>query len=342
MKKLGSNLDVKGIVIHQLNKSAGIRNVGFKKAKKALSIGDREKAFISKLNESYRKKSNPTYGIFGDGNPTFKDLLENYLQTDKFYDFTVNAASHYKTTLENTITATGGFLIFIDFFNQENDHRYLFILTITNKDGFVVSEEDLTLKDIKNLDLSKVDVACMINLSTWKNIEDGTDADSKTYLSFIKGKKGISYYFMSFINCDNKTTNTESTKRLTRALDAYTKENNYDRKLTIEIKNLVFEHCTKCIKERKEIQLTTISALINPDDTTKFQEFAASEEYGVSEVIKGDSNQLRLIKYVKYRGEKYKLEFDKDLLGKDIFYNKQRNELTFKRVPDELTEQIPF
>lgn len=339
-KKIGSNLDVKGIVIHQLHKIAGDRNVGFKKANKMLTVGDKEQVFIGKLNEAYHKKSNPTYGIFAGSDPAFKNTLENYFTENDFYDFSVNAATKYKSTLENTISATGGFLIFTDFTNTDTKNRYMLILTINNKDGFVVSEKDLTLQDIKNLDISKVDVACMINLTRWKDLEDGIDNDSKTYLSFIKGNKNVSYYFQSFIDCDNKTTNTESSKRLVNAIDAYSDGKGHDRKSKIKLKNLVGEYCSSCMKQNKEISLSAISAIIDPEHANDFMEFASDEKYGVSETIKGDKAVLRRIKYVIYKGDNYSLEFDADLLDKDIFYNKQKKELTFKRIPDSLIKQI--
>ena len=341
IKRYGSNLDVKGMVIHQLKKTAGVRNVVFKKATGVLIIDDKEKVFLGKLNESYRKKSNPTYGIFSGGNPNFRNLLEKYLTVEDFYEFSVSAATQYKSVLENTATATGGFLIFVDFVNNDNSNRYMLVLTTNNKDGYVVSEEDLTLKDIKNLDLSKLDVACMINLAIWKAIEDGLDTDSKTYLSFVKGNKGVSYYFMNFIDCDNKTTATESTKRLTTAIDAYAEHKGYDRKAKIKLRNVAYDYCTSCMKQRKDIQLSVLSALFDPDNLTDFQEFAADEEYGVSDVVRGDSAQLKRIKFIKYKDERYTVEFDADLVGKDIFYSKQKNELTFKRVPEELANQIP-
>jgi nucleoid-associated protein YejK len=339
-KKIGSNLDIKGIVIHQLHKIAGDRNVGFKKATKVLAIGEKEKIFIGKLNEAYHKKSNPTYGIFAGTHPDFKDTLEQYLSDDRFYDFSVEAASDYKIALENTISATGGFLIFADFVNTDTKNRYMLVLTINNKDGYVVSEKDLTLQDIKNLDISKVDIACMINLTRWKEIEAGGDTESKTYLSFINGNKSVSYYFLTFIDCDNKTTNTESSKRLVNAIDAYADEKNYDRKSKIQLKNLIAEYCRECMGQKKEISLSAISALIDHEAPTDFLEFAASEKYGVSETIKGDKGVLKKIKYVIYKGDKYNLEFDTALIGKDIFYNSSKNELTFKRIPQELADQI--
>lgn len=338
-KKIGANLDIKGIVIHQLNKIANDRNVGFKKATKVLAVGEKEQTFIGKLNEAYHRKSNPTYGIFANIDPAFKKGLEAYLDDKDFYDFSVDIAAKYKIVLENTISATGGFLIFADFINTDTKSRYMLVLTINNKDGYMVSETDLTLKDIKNLDISKVDIACMINLTRWKEVEAGTDTESKTYLSFVRGNKNVSYYFLTFIDCDNKTTNTESSKRLVKAIDAYSDEKGYDRKAKIQLRNLIGDYCLDCMKQKKEISLSSISALIDPENTNAFLEFAASETYGVSETIKGDRSVLRRIKYVIYK-DKYTVEFDADLLGKDIFYNTQKNELTFKRVPDELARQL--
>lgn len=339
-KKIGSNLDIKGIVIHQLNKNANDRNVGFKKATKVLNIGEKEQIFIGKLNEAYHKKSNPTYGIFADIDPAFKYTLEDYLTRKDFYDFSVAAAAKYKVTLENTISATGGFLIFADFVNTDTKNRYMLVLTINNKDGYVVSETDLTIKDIRNLDISKVDIACMINLTRWKDIDAGIDTDSKTYLSFVRGNKSVSYYFLTFIDCDNKTTNTESSKRLVKAIDAYADEKGYDRKTRIKLKNLIGDYCAGCMKEKRNISLSAISAIIDPENVEDFLGFAADEKYGVSETIKGDRSVLRRIKYVMYKSDKYTVEFDADLLGKDIFYNSQKNELTFKRIPDDLVKQI--
>ena len=108
-KKIGSNLDINGMVIHRLNKIAGDRNVGFKKAQGPLVIGDKEKIFIGKLNESYRRKSNPTYGIFAGINTAFKDLLDAYLNTGDLLGFTILAAEEYKKVLSNTISATVAF-----------------------------------------------------------------------------------------------------------------------------------------------------------------------------------------------------------------------------------------
>jgi nucleoid-associated protein YejK len=174
-KKLGDNLEIKNFVIHQLLKEATVRNVVSKKAKTLILIGDKEKTFLGNLDKSYHKKSSPIYGIFANEDPTFKDFLVHYIsEKSKFYDFSVQVMDHYKKVLERTISATGGYLILCEYTNKTTSKDLLLVLMINNKEGYVVNEKDLTLENIKNLDLSKVDVACLINLTDWKNIEEST------------------------------------------------------------------------------------------------------------------------------------------------------------------------
>jgi nucleoid-associated protein len=342
IKRIGSNIDLKGLVIHQVIKEPGLRNAILKKALEPLKIKDKEQLFIGRINKAYYKKSSPIYGIFGNEDLTFQKRLKVYLDRNDFYSFTIDALNHYKKVLETSAPATGGFVIFAHFFNTDNNNDYLLVLTINNKDGYVVSESDLTIIDIKNLDLNKVDVACMINLTKWNNFNTGLDKESKTYLSFVKGNKDVSYYFMSFIDCDNKTTSSESTQRLTSAIEAYSIERNYDRETKIRKRNEVYLYCEDCINQNKEIQLSAISALLDAENPEDFQVFAADEKYGVSSIISGDKSKLKTMKFVTYKDKTMTVEFDCNLLKtEDVVYNKQKKELTFKNLPQKLINQIP-
>jgi nucleoid-associated protein YejK len=341
IKRIGSNIDLKGIVIHQVQKEAGTRNAVLKKASSTLNIADKEKVFIGNLNKAYYKKSNPIYGIFGNDDLTFQNLLKSYLVKKDFFAFSIDALNHYKKILELVPPATGGFVIFAHFFNTDVNNDYLLVLTINNKDGYVVSESDLTIKDIKNLDLNKVDVACMINLTKWNNIILGLDNDSKTYLSFVKGNKDVSYYFMSFIDCDNKTTSSISTQKLIDALEAYSVAKNYDRETKIRKRNEIFIYCEECINQKKEIQLSTISSMLDAEHPKDFQLYASDETFSVSSIISGDKSKLKTMRFVMYKDKTLTVEFDCNLLGKNVIYNPQKNELTIKNLPSALINQIP-
>ena len=69
-------------------------------------------------------------------------------------------------------------------------------------------------------------------------------------------------------------------------------------------------------------------------------EFAAQEEYGVSEIISGDSNQLKKLKYTYYRGKDLTIIFDNQQLDKTVFYDRNKRQLTFKQLPEELINQL--
>ena len=342
IKKIGHNIELKGFVIHQVNKEANIKHTVVKHASKLLPTTDKEKAFIAKIYKSYFDNSKPFYGIFADEQPKFKINLETYRTDKDFLLFTKNSTDYYKYVLTNSAPATGGFLIFAHFENTEKKFDYMLVMTTTNKDGYMVSEADLTIKDIKNLDLSKIDVACMINLTKWENITKGLDTESLTYLSFAKGNKDISFYFMSFIDCSNKTTKAESTNRLILAVDGYCGENGFTREQKIKKRNEIFTYCNACIDNKKEIQLSSISAIMNPDNPDDFEIFAANERFSVSTIINGDRTKLKPMKYVIYQDDEMRVEFDAGLIqeGKVVFDSKKK-QLTFKNIPNKLADQIP-
>ncbi|WP_080904770.1 nucleoid-associated protein [Parabacteroides sp. Marseille-P3160] len=342
-REIGANINLKNIIIHQALKEQNIRHTAIKAAESPIKVGQKERLFVGRINKTYYKKSNPIWGIFGNEDTTFQALLKKYCTDSDFYTFSVESLKHYKKALEKTIAATGGFMIFAHFENTDIKNDYLLVLMINNKDGYVVNDDDLTIRDIKNLDLSKVDIACMINLSKWNDIESGVDTESKTYLSFVKGNKDVSYYFMSFIDCNNKTTSAESTQRLLKAVDAYSDTKSLDRETRIQRRNEIYKYCDGCISDKKEIHLSVISALLDPDNPLEFQEFASDETFGVSSVISGDKTKLKPMKYVIYKAKdkKIAIEFDCSILGKDVVYNKQKNELTIRHLPQEFVSQIP-
>jgi len=344
LKKLGANINLKGFVIHKVLKEAGIRSAKIIHAKNTLNINEKEKVFVAKIYRAYFDKSKPMYGIFGNEDATFKNHLFKFSEDSDFYKFTKEASDYYKTVLNDTISATGGFMMFAHFENQDKGFDYMLVLTLANKDGYVISEDKLTIEDIKNLDLSKIDVACMINLTKWAEASNSKveDNDINTYLSFARGNKDISYYFLSFIDCNDKTTKTEATNRLIRAVTAFCDEKQYDRNERIRKRNEVHSYCIDCIEKGKEIRLSAISTLFDPDNPDEFEKFAADEAYSVSSVINADKSKLKRMKYIAYKDDNLAVEFDAGLL-KDgtVVYNRVKKQLTIKNIPKKLEDQIP-
>ena len=341
MKKIGKNLEIKNIIIHQLLKEAGNGIVDAKSADHVLNISDREKLFLGNLDEAYYKKSEIIHGIFSGNFPKFKDLLLEYTEgKNSFYDFSINVMNHYKEILQRTIAATGGYMILCEYTKLKKE--LLLVLMINNKEGFVVNETDLSLSNIKKLELHKVDIACSINLTDWKAIEnEDLTTDRKTYLSFVKGLKDISLYFMQFIDVDNKNTSTESTNRLLRAIDEFAKREGWDKERKIQRQDDVCSYCLDRIDKKQEILLSYISAIMDPDNPEKFQDLATDDEFGVSSVINGNKSKLRLLKRITYKDDNLRLEFNTKLfLDKTIIYDEKNNKITIKNIPELLKQQI--
>jgi nucleoid-associated protein len=340
IRKNDVNIQLKGMVIHQVIKEAGNRTTYVKEANNTLPISEREKLFISKIYKAYFDNSKPIYGIFEEQDNTFKNRLSQYLNDDKFFEFSKDATQHFKNTLMKSTPSTGGYLIFAHFKHVDKGFDYMVVMTMTNKDNYAI-ESDLSLSDIKSLDLSKIDVGCMINLSKWKEIES-LIIESSSYLSFAKGEKEVSYYFMSFIDCSNKTTKTESTNRFKKAFEDYCSLKGYNREERIQKRNEIYGYCIGCIDEKREISLSAISAFIDPDNTDEFEKFAADDKYCVSSIINADKSLLKTMKYIVYKDDDYKIEFDAALITKGkVYYDKAKNQLTFKNIPEKLAMQIP-
>jgi len=309
MGKINKNINVKNIIIHQLLKEAGKKAVDAKSATQVLTISDRERLFMEKIDESYYKKSEIIHGIFSGDFPKFKELLLEYIEgKNSFYNFSTSVMEHYKETLEDTIAATGGYMILCEYTKLKKD--LLLVLMINNKEGFVINEADLSL-------------------------------DRKTYLSFVKGLKDISLYFMKFIDVDNKNTSIESTNRLLKAIDEFARKEGWDIDRKIQRKDEVCLYCLNRMNEKREILLSDISAIMDPDNPKNFQNLATEDEFGVSSVISGNKAKLRQLKRIAYKDDNLRLEFDTNLfLNKTIIYDENKNKLTIKNIPDLLKQQI--
>ncbi|MNV52224.1 Nucleoid-associated protein YejK [compost metagenome] len=250
---------------------------------------------------------------------------------------------YYENQIKKSAPATGAFVVFANYIYKPNRDRYLLIFSINNKEGYNLNEESLTIQQILNLDLSKMDVAALINISKWqKSLSDKT-SDIRTYLSFIKGKKKLSDYFLDFIGCADKSTNTDSSKLLLSALNQYMIQKNYSKEEVKSRKKSVFDYCQTCVKEKREVLLDQISYLLNDDDPEEFSRFASSEEYGVSEIIKADTNILRSLQYIDYKGSDLTISFNTNkLTTRDVIYNSEAKTLTFKNLPDSLIKQLEY
>lgn len=342
LKEKGHNINLTNIVVHKINKNAGDKKSSLKIAENAIQIGKPEIKFIADVRESFNKRSVPTHGVFADAIAFngFQQAINNYREKKiDFMRFTISSMEYYKRVIETSAPASGGFIIFADFqVTDNNDERYILVLSINNKQGYNLSEVALSIQEIQNLELNKMDLASIVNISRWEAMSN--DQSIKTYLTFIRGKKKISDYFQEFIGCEDKTTATESSTKLLNTIDQYIQEKSLNEKEAKNIRAKILDYCQETNRNKKEILLSHISSLFDEENPNDFLEYATDERFGNSEVVKYDSKTLRSLKFVDFQSEDFTLKFNKKLLGNTVKINKDRTTITITNLPDELRSQF--
>jgi nucleoid-associated protein len=343
LKEKGHNVNLTNIVIHKINKTAGDKKSTLKLAKEEINVGKPEIKFIADVRESFNKKSVPTHGVFEDASAYngFQQAIRDYTNRKiDFMKFSIISMEYYKRIIETSAPATGGFMIFADFkITDNNNERYILVLSIDNKQGYNLSEIALVIQEIKNLELNKMDLASIINITRWQ-LSTNPDNEIKTYLTFIRGKKKISDYFQNFIGCSDKTTATESSTRLLNTINSYIEKEGIKEKDAKELKSRILDYCHDCNKKKKEILLSHISFLFDEKNPDYFSVYATDEKNGNSEIIKYDSKTLRTLKYIDYQSDDFTLKFNKKLLGTSIKINQDKTIITISNLPDELKSQF--
>ena len=323
-------MEIKGIIIHDLKKDTGF-NARKKAAKKPLTIKDKHKDFMTEVKEVYYKKSNPIYGVFDSASTSYpyQTFLDQYLKEEiSFYHFTCQALDHFEKKINEITQATGGYILFCHFKTTE---EFMAVIVLNDKAIYIMDDE-MDIDTNAALDIEKLDVANFSNCTKWDNNED-------VYLSFTRGRKNVSNYFKEFIGCTDYTSAKESSEKLKKALGDYLLGQGMDKEKIEAVKSEVFSYCEKRMKDKDDISLSAISALINQDQPELFKEFAASEKYEVSSVFKGHPT-LKSLRYYSYKSQELTIVFDSKLLDKKVVYDSATNELLIKEVPDRLKAQL--
>ncbi len=346
LKKKGHDVQIKNMIIHQITKEMRKDKAVLKCAEKVIdtSKSEKEKFFIADVKKSFSRPG-LTYGIFEEQNSStiFENFLDRFIDGEiTFYDFTLNLMDHYKWILENEINATGSYLVFAEYFNSTTSSDYLLVLAINNKESYLFNE-DLTLSEIKSIDLGQIDVASLINLTKWKDYKKNNE-DIDTYLSFRRGLKDLSQYFMQFIGCRDRTTKTVGTKKLVTALRDFLDTKNLSKEERENKINEVYSYCIDCDKNGRGAFLNEISKILDENNPEEFQIFASNEFYSVSELISIDKNKINLLTRTKYisKNKDFVIEFENILLGegKKIEYIEKDNSLIIKDLSKDLVKQI--
>lgn len=296
---------VKKIVFHHIVKELKDTPV-LKCSDKLLPINATVIEFVEKLIKNYSSK-NPTQGTFKEDkmNYPFQSKADEYVKNDDFLKFTQDSMTILESKI-NISTTTGGYVVFVHY--EEKKVDFLITAMLDKSAQFTVDDENLDIAKLMTLDVEKLARANRLNFNRWK-------ANDVLYLSFIKGTRDVSKYFIDFIGSTDITSAKENFAKLNEATNRYFVQNNLSVLEKDKIKDNISNYVVDCFQKGNDVELVSISSIINAQIPNSFLDFISDNELEVSGKIainkKTDFDTL-FRNRVSEKG--YTLVFDKSLV----------------------------
>jgi nucleoid-associated protein len=292
---------------------------------------------LADLNDSYNAKQGKAWGLFHEesGAYPFSGWLAAYMdgQSD-FTGFSRQAVEHLQKLMEESNLSTGGHVLFAHY--QQGMTDYLAIALLHHSEGVAVTDA-LDVTPAKHLDLGQLHLAARINISEWRN-----NANSKQYISFIKGKNGkkVSEYFRDFIGCQEGVDSPGETRTLLKAFSDFVESEDLAEEQAREKTEVLVDYATSQARIGEPITLSELSGLIDEDRPRAFYEHIRNKDYGLSPEIPADKRTLNQFRRFTGRAEGLSISFEAHLLGSKVEYDEAQDMLIIRQLPTQLKDQL--
>ena len=292
---------------------------------------------LADLNDSYNAKQGKAWGLFHPESSVypFSGWLKSYLDgAQDFTTFSRQAVEQLQKLMEESNLSTGGHVLFAHY--QQGMTDYLSIALLHHSEGVAVNAV-LDVTPAKHLDLSQLHLAARINISEWQN-----NANSKQYISFIKGKNGkkVSEYFRDFIGCQEGVDGPGETRTLLKAFSDFVESEDLPEEQAREKTKTLVGYATSQAKLGEPITLDELSGLIDEERPKAFYDHFRNKDYGLSPEIPADKRTLNQFRRFTGRAEGLSISFEAHLLGDKIEYDEAAGTLIIKGLPTQLTDQL--
>ena len=328
-------IDIHNLIIHNVKKSQFDKEVVVTKRSAEIKVKQTQITFFEKLLEAYYKRSNPAYGVFDKNTISYpyQTLVKDFLDTKTtFKDFSTKALDHFVYKIKDETNATGGFFLVAYFTSQKIP--FMAVIMVNNMTNYDIDETSLDIVEKAVLDIEKVDVANIININKWK-------LNDTTYLTFTKGRKKISEYFISFIGCTVLTDSKHYSKNLKVAFNDFLVSEKFTEDEIVQHKMTAYSFFKEKSKTRTDIQLTEFANTMFPDNPERLMDHLTKEEYQITSTFKCDMGTFKDYQYIFYNGKDLNFRFHRSLItSQRITYDKVNKTLTINKLDQSVINQI--
>jgi len=322
-------MTVVNIVFHHIIKELK-GEASLKCSDKLLPINQTVNEFVAKLIKNYSSK-NPTQGTFQEDaeNYPFQKKVDSYLTDGDFLEFTQDSMKILERAI-NISTTTGGYVVFVHYTDKSKD--YLITAMLDKSVQFTVNDDNLDIEKLKTLDVDKLARANRLNINRWKSKDI-------LYLSFIKGTRAVSNYFIDFIGSTDITSSKENFDKLKDATNKYFIENNIKGLEKDIVKDRISTYLVECFEQKKDAELKSVSSLINGQEPEAFLDFIKEKELEVSgKIAINRKNDFESFFRNRVYEKGYTLVFDESLKKTKKIEHKG-NQIIINNVPDEFIKK---
>ena len=322
-------MEIKNIVLHRIDKELKEKS-SLTNSEKLMTIDETVVEFVEKLLKIYNLK-NPSQGTFEEDkvNYPFQEKVKAYTKDDDFLKFTQESLLLLQNRIDIS-TTTGGYVLFVHYKEKKVD---FIISAMMDKSAQYTNTDDLGIKKLMTLNVEKLARANRLNLDKWKK-NDGR------YLTFIKGTREVSQYFIKFIGATDISSAKENFRILKDSIKQYCESNKISLAKQDEIRENISSYFTRCFEEKKDVEIESVSAIINQEEPYSFLGFIEDNEIEVSGSIGiHDKKDFENFTRNKLKENGYSLVFEKELVKKGKI-TRDGNNLIIHNIPTDKLNTI--
>ncbi|MGY0798897.1 nucleoid-associated protein [Lysobacter sp. A286] len=294
---------------------------------------------VDTLYSVYRSRHAKSHGKFnGDEEkaPSQKHAKAYLLdQEGDFCAFTKRMAELLCDKVQGK-AATSGHVFFA---HIEGDGREFLLIAIVTDEVDIALSRQKDLRESEHLDLKGFRFAGRIDVTGWREQSD-------RYVSFLKGTKDVSNYFMAFLGCDTAIPNLADTQHLTNAIRGFASTATINgAPLSEEERDQFFwrvdAHCRKMADNSEPLDTEAFCNELWPKEPAALQRAIVESDYPFSDGFVVNKRGLQGLVHFRGKGDHWELKFDREALSKgNVHYNAEDQTITLRGVPVDLIARL--
>lgn len=297
--------------------------------------------WVEQLHRIYQQKGNKSYAAFQQGESDaevpsrFPEVFVQYLDgTLPFVSFSHQSTTELLAQLNHYQYPDEGVLIFCKYQYVGVDY---ILLGLLDCEISVTLTDTLELSQIKYIDLSKMQLVARIDITEYQ-----TNAESRRYISFIKGRIGrkVSDFFMNFLGAEEGIDIKLQNQLLVQAVNEYCQQVDAPSEDRLASKKRVADYYKEQVEDGADIEVKSVAEYLpKQQDGSDFYSFI-SETYELEDEFPVAASAARKLTKFVGSGGGLSISFDEKLFDERISYDPETDTLTIKGTPPNLKDQL--